>query len=312
MKKKLFNFFTSFFTAISFWLYLFPRNAFAFPIYAQQNYENPREPNGKIVCANCHLAQKPIELETPKSILPNTIFESIVAIPVKKDGKQLLGNGMLGDLNIGAVLILPEQFKLAPKERLSDDLQLKLKNTYITPYNSNLENILVVGPLSSKNMDKITFPILAPDPDTNKKVYYLKYPIYAGGNRGRGQLYPNGEKTNNNSVIALSNGIVEKIKNVEKGTEIILKQDNGEYQTQFIPKNMEIIVKENQRINQDQPLTANPNIGGFGQTETEIVLQNPQRIYYYTLFCFLIVLTQAIFVLKKKQFEKVQLAEMDF
>ena len=29
----------------------------AYPIFAQQNYEDPREANGRIVCANCHLAQ---------------------------------------------------------------------------------------------------------------------------------------------------------------------------------------------------------------------------------------------------------------
>jgi apocytochrome f len=32
--------------------------AYAFPIYAQQAYANPREANGRIACANCHLAQK--------------------------------------------------------------------------------------------------------------------------------------------------------------------------------------------------------------------------------------------------------------
>ena len=28
-------------------------------------------------------------------------------------------------------------------------------------------------------------------------INYLKYPIYLGGNRGRGQLYPDGSKSNN-------------------------------------------------------------------------------------------------------------------
>jgi apocytochrome f len=28
-------------------------------------YPNPREANGRIVCANCHLAEKPVELEVP-------------------------------------------------------------------------------------------------------------------------------------------------------------------------------------------------------------------------------------------------------
>jgi apocytochrome f len=284
----------------------------AFPIYAQQNYENPREANGKIVCANCHLAQKPVELESPKSILPNTIFEALVKIPLKKDSKQILSNGNTGELNIGAVLILPEEFKLAPKNRLTEKLQAELKNVYITPYSSKYENILVVGPISAKKSNEIIFPILSPDPESNKKTHYLKYPIYLGANRGRGQLYPNGEKTNNNIVTSSIAGKVSKINFLEKNTEIQILDKNGNLVNQLIPKNIQIIVKENQPIAQDQALTINPNVGGFGQTESEIVLQKSERIYFYTIFCLLIILTQSIFVLKKKQFEKVQLAEMDF
>jgi apocytochrome f len=52
-------------------IFLFPYCSFAFPIYAQQAYENPREANGRIVCANCHLAAKPTEFEAPSSVLPN-------------------------------------------------------------------------------------------------------------------------------------------------------------------------------------------------------------------------------------------------
>ena len=32
----------------------------AYPIFAQQAYEDPREATGRIVCANCHLAKKPV------------------------------------------------------------------------------------------------------------------------------------------------------------------------------------------------------------------------------------------------------------
>jgi apocytochrome f len=59
-------------------------------------------------------------------------------------------------------------------------------------------------------------------------------------------------------------------------------------------------------------LTKDPNIGGFGQTETEIVLQSPERIYGYMLLCFFLLLTQVFLVIKKKQFEKVQISEMNF
>ena len=65
-------------------------------------------------------------------------------------------------------------------------------------------------------------------------------------------------------------------------------------------------------IKVDDPLTVDPNVGGFGQSETEIVLQSPERIYGYMALCLAIVLTQIFLVIKKKQFEKVQAAEMNF
>jgi apocytochrome f len=65
-------------------------------------------------------------------------------------------------------------------------------------------------------------------------------------------------------------------------------------------------------IQLDSAITLNPNVGGFGQTETEIVLQSPERIYGYMLLCFFITLTQILLVIKKKQFERVQKAEMNF
>ena len=83
----------------------------AYPIFAQQNYENPREANGRIVCANCHLAQKPVEIEVPQAVLPDTVFEAVVKIPYDKQIKQVLANGKKGDLNVGAVLILPAGFE---------------------------------------------------------------------------------------------------------------------------------------------------------------------------------------------------------
>ena len=42
----------------------------AYPIFAQQGYENPYEATGRIVCANCHLANKPVDIEVPQAVLP--------------------------------------------------------------------------------------------------------------------------------------------------------------------------------------------------------------------------------------------------
>jgi len=288
-------------------------NANAYPIYAQQGYESPREATGRIVCANCHLAQKPVHIETPKAILPNTIFEATVEIPYNLNNQQPLGNGEKGPLNVGAVLVLPEGFQLAPKKLLSKELKEKTKNIYFQPYSQSQKNILVVGPISGEKYQEITFPILSPDPSKNKNVHFFKYPIYIGGNRGRGQIYPTGDKSNNNPVIATSSGKIMKITKLENGGyNVDIKKSNGDIYTEKIPLGLDIIVSEGNNISASQNLTNDPNVGGFGQDETEIVLQNPNRIKGMIAFFFSVTLAQIFFVLKKKQWEKVQAADLNF
>ena len=58
--------------------------------------------------------------------------------------------------------------------------------------------------------------------------------------------------------------------------------------------------------------TSNPNVGGFGQGDAEIVLQDPLRVQGLLFFFASVILAQVFLVLKKKQFEKVQLYEMNF
>lgn len=293
---------------------LLPLNkANAFPIYAQQAYTNPREANGRIVCANCHLASKPVELEAPQSVLPDQVFETVVKIPYDLDKKQILGNGKKGGLNVGAVLVLPEGFKLAPKDKLSKEIKEKTSSVYITPYSPNQENILVVGPVSGDKNQEIVFPILSPNPETNKNVHFLKYPLYVGGNRGRGQVYPNGQKTNNNAYLASASGKVVDILSEEKaGIKVTIEDTSGKTIEQVIPNGLDLVVSKNDFVNADQPLTADPNVGGFGQSDKEIVLQNPARVLGFVAFSVVTMLTQTLLVLKKKQFEKVQAAEMNF
>jgi apocytochrome f len=79
-----------------------------------------------------------------------------------------------------------------------------------------------------------------------------------------------------------------------------------------VPSGPELIISEGELIQADQPLTNNPNVGGFGQGDAEIVLQDQLRIQGLLLFFASVILAQIFLVLKKKQFEKVQLAEMNF
>jgi len=110
--------------------FFFPKVSYAYPVFAQNAYQNPREATGRIVCANCHLAQKPTEVEVPQAVLPDTVFETVVSIPYDLSKKQITAGGTKGSLNVGAVVILPEGFKLAPKDRLSDELKANKRCIY--------------------------------------------------------------------------------------------------------------------------------------------------------------------------------------
>jgi apocytochrome f len=292
-----------------------PKVSYAYPVFAQNAYQNPREATGRIVCANCHLAQKPVEIEVPQAVLPDTVFEAVVSVPYDTSVKQVTAGGTRGPLNVGAVLILPEGFKLAPKDRLTDEIKAKTKGVFVQPYSKEKTNILVVGPIAGdKNgeLREIVFPILSPDPAQNKSVNFLNYPVYVGGNRGRGQVYPTGEKSNNNAYTSTVAGQIKLIEPGEKGkTSVTVITANGDV-TQTIPAGLDLAVKIKDIVKIDQALTLEPNVGGFGQEETEIVLQNPNRIKGMIVFFFTVTVAQILLVLKKKQFEKVQAAEMNF
>nr|WKT08631.1 apocytochrome f of cytochrome b6/f complex [Streptofilum sp. BC4-VF8pt]WKT08730.1 apocytochrome f of cytochrome b6/f complex [Streptofilum sp. ZNP2-VF4pt] len=291
----------------------FPCVSKAYPIYAQQNYENPREATGRIVCANCHLAKKPVDIEVPQAVLPDTVFEAVVKIPYDTQIKQVLANGKKGGLNVGAVLILPEGFEIAPPDRIPEEMKSKIGNLYFQPYSPDKKNIIVVGPLPGKQYSEMVFPILSPDPATDKRVSFLKYPIYLGGNRGRGQIYPDGSKSNNTVYNASAAGRITKIAVTGKkgGYEITISDGEKEV-IDVIPPGPELLVSEGDTVKLDQPLTNNPNVGGFGQGEAEIVLQSPQRVQGLIAFFAAVLIAQVFLILKKKQFEKVQLAEMNF
>ena len=285
----------------------------AYPVFAQQNYSNPRAANGKLACANCHLNQKAIEIEAPQSVLPNSVFEVEIKVPYDTSKQQIGANGKNADLNVGGILILPKGFKLAAKTQISEEVKTKNKGVFISPYSSEFDNIFVVGPIAGKKHQELIFPVVAPDPEKNGDVKYLTYPFYAGGNRGRGQVYPTGEKSNVNVFGSTQAGQVTELGTSEKGeTTVIIVNSNGTKTSQIIPAGLTLIVKVGDIVKSDQALNADPNVGWFGQEDSEIVLQNPVRIVGYLGFCFCTLLTQILLVLKKKQFEKVQAAELNF
>ena len=130
-------------------------DSYAYPVFAQQGYANPRAANGKLACANCHLNQKAIEIEAPQAVLPNSVFEIEVKVPYDVNRQQIGANGKAADLNVGGIVILPNGFKLAPKNLISEEVKAKNKGVFISPYSSEYDNILVVGPIAGKKHQEL-------------------------------------------------------------------------------------------------------------------------------------------------------------
>lgn len=291
-------------------LLIAPAASWAYPFWAQQNYESPREATGKIVCANCHLAKKLTQAEVPQSVLPDSVFTASVKIPYPDGTKEIGADGSDVPLQVGAVVMLPDGFTLAPQDRWTDEIKEETEGVFFSQYSDEQPNILLVGPIPGDEHQEIVFPVLSPDPATDSNIHFGKYQIHVGGNRGRGQVYPTGEKSNNTVFTAPATGTIDSIEASNNGSSVVtIKTVDGSSTSETIPVGPELVIGVGDSIEAGAALTNDPNVGGFGQIDTEIVLQNPVRIYGLLAFFAAVALAQIMLVLKKRQVEKVQAAE---
>ena len=290
-----------------------PAASWAYPFWAQQNYASPREATGKIVCANCHLANKMTQAEVPQSVLPDTVFKASVRIPYEEGLQEIGADGSDVGLQVGAVIQLPDGFTLAPQDRWTDEIKEETEGVYFTQYSEDQPNILLVGPIPGDQHQEVVFPVLSPDPATDSSVHFGKYQIFVGGNRGRGQVYPTGEKSNNTTFTAPAAGTITAIDAGDNGASIVtINTDDGSSVSETVPVGPSLLVNVGDAVEAGDVITSDPNVGGFGQVDAEVVLQNPVRIYGLLAFFAAVALAQIMLVLKKKQIEKVQAAEGNF
>jgi len=303
---------------------ILPSLSHAYPVFAQKSYPSgPREISGKIVCANCHLGEREIETEIPRAVLPDSVFEVVVSVPYDATVTQLAADGGSAYILAGSVLVLPEGFQLAPEDRLIRGQKDYVDNNYIQPYSSEKKNILLAGPIQPDDGDKeakFVFPILSPNPAQGDQSKFLSYEVFAGLNIGRGQVYPTGEKSNNNVVLSSATGRVLSVewelsggRGSAIGKKVVLGETaSGGAEVQLIPAGLSVAVDKGDFVTLGDPLTLDPNQGGFGQAEVGLVLQSSRRIQAMIVFFFTVTIAQILLVIKKKQFEKVQLSEMNF
>ena len=294
-------------------LLIAPGASWAYPFWAQQNYDSPREATGKIVCANCHIAKKLTQAEVPQSVLPDSVFTASVKVPYEEGIKEIGADGSEVQLQVGAVVMLPDGFTLAPQDRWTDEIKEETEGVYFTQYSDEQPNILLVGPIPGDQNQEIVFPVLSPDPATDSNIHFGKYQIHVGGNRGRGQVYPTGEKSNNTVFTAPAEGTVASIDAGDNGASVVtIQAADGTSTSETIPVGPQLLVNVGDSVAAGDAITNDPNVGGFGQVDAEIVLQNPVRIYGLLAFFAAVAIAQIMLVLKKRQIEKVQAAEGNF
>ncbi len=83
-------------------------------------------------------------------------------------------------------------FHNRPPDLIPPQIKERIGNLYFQSYSPDKEKILVVGLVPDKKYSEIVFPLFLSDPLANKEAHFLKYPIYVGGDKGRGQIYLDG------------------------------------------------------------------------------------------------------------------------
>jgi apocytochrome f len=120
---------------------------------------------------------------------------------------------------------------------------------------------------------------------------------------------PEGEKTNNAVYTAPAAGTVSAISTDANGATVVEITGASGSVTETVPAGPTLTVAVGDAVEAGTPITNDPNVGGFGQIDAEVVLQNPVRIYGLLAFFAAVALAQIMLVLKKRQVEKVQAAE---
>lgn len=141
----------------------------------------------------------------------------------------------------------------------------------------------------------------------------LSYPIVVAGNRGRGQLYPDGSPSNNGGSRSICVGWTTRVHISREGISLACWTSQATPQLTRLPAGVDMLSRRpgqlGTRVSADTVLATNPNVGGVGQSEVLVVLQSRDRLGYYAQVVVAIAGTQLALVLKKKQYERFRLGQ---
>ena len=167
----------------------------------------------------------------------------------------------------------------------------------------NNSDALVAGPIPAG--EYTTLPVALQPSDV---ALQGSFTIYLGANRGRGQAYPNGAASNLVSYRWDDTGMVTGrcFRSKRLGVSCWTRGYAWRLHLQSVGVGHAIRPIAGLRAVRDEGgvFDVVVNVGGFGQTEEQLVLQSRVRINAGLTLLALGVYTQLALVLKKKQFER--------
>ena len=262
-----------------------------YPAFAKAIYAKPIEATGKIVCANCHLSVQPCRLSVPQAAFVNGIVEASIYMPTRRTNAQVAASGAVGAMNVGVVLCLPEAVSVIRQgdvqwERWRPDT-----------------HAVVAGPMPAAANS--TIPVSF-QPLNEAKPGSVN--LYLGTNRGRGQAYPNGAASNLVSCRWDALGVVPGRCLLAKrlGVSCWTRAFSWRLHLQLVGVGHAIRPAAGLRgiCEEGGVLDVVVNVGGFGQTEEQLVILSDQRLFAGFAFILLGTGNQLALVLKKRQYER--------
>ena len=98
-----------------------------------------------------------------------------------------------------------------------------------------------------------------------------------------GQINPNGDKSNNNAVLASAAGVISSVNPSANGNgyEISITGADGTITDQKISKGLDVTAKPGQVVTKDSLLTTDPNVSGLVKLK--------RKSFYKTLIVLLVI-----------------------
>ena len=91
-------------------------------------------------------------------MLPDSVFTASVKVPYEEGIKEIGAAGSEVQLQVGAVVMLPDGFTLAPQDRWTDEIKEETEGVYFTQYSDEQPNIPSGGSHPWRSKPRNRFP----------------------------------------------------------------------------------------------------------------------------------------------------------